>query len=176
MILRKAQKSDLEKIIKLYRAAAATPNGIARTQEEISQNYVADFLNNALARGLIFIAEDSNQTVAEIHCYKLEPACFKHVLSNLTLVVDPNFQAQGIGKKIFSHLIEEIKLSHPDVARVELMVRQSNTNAINLYQKLGFKIEGICASRILNSAGKLEGDTMMAWINPNYLPARIINF
>lgn len=171
MNLRKATKSDLEKIIELHRRAAETPDGIARAPEEITTNYVCDFLNNALAKGLIFVAEnpqDTQKLIAEIHCYKFDPACFKHTLANLTLVVHPDFHGQGVGKAIFSRLLEEIKSEHSDIARVELTVRQSNPKAIGLYKKLGFKIEGICEKRILNAAGELDGDTMMGWLNPNY--------
>lgn len=171
MNLRKANKSDLEKIVELYRRAAETPNGIARIAEEITENYVSDFLNNALAKGLIFVAEnpqDPKKLIAEIHCYRFDPSCFKHTLANLTLVVHPNFQGQGVGKTIFSHLLEEIKSTHQEIVRVELTVRQSNPKTIGLYKKLGFKIEGICEKRILNAAGELESDTMMAWLNPTY--------
>jgi ribosomal protein S18 acetylase RimI-like enzyme len=171
MNLRQATKSDLEKIVELHRRAAETANGIARTPAEVTTNYVADFLHNALAKGLIFVAENphnSQKLIAEIHCYKFDPACFQHTLANLTLVVHPDFQGHGVGKAIFSRLLDEIKSQHPNIARVELTVRQSNPKAIGLYQKLGFKIEGICENRILNAAGELDGDTMMGWMNPNF--------
>ncbi len=171
MNLRKATKSDLEKITELHLGAAETANGIARTPAEINSNYVADFLNNALAKGLIFVAEnpqDPQKLIAEIHCYKFDPACFQHTLGNLTVVVHPDFQGQGWGKKIFARLLAEIQNHHPEIARVELFTRQNNPHGIKLYQSLGFKIEGICKNRILNAAGELGNDTMMAWLNPSY--------
>lgn len=171
MTPRKAKKTDLKKITELYKKSAETPNGIARTPQEISENYVADFLNNALATGLIFVVphpENAGELIAEIHCYKFEPACFKHVLANLTIVVHPDFQGRGLGRKIFEHLLQEIQNHHPEIARVELFTRDNNPRGIRLYQSLGFKIEGVCEKRILDAAGNLGADTMMAWLNPNF--------
>ena len=172
MKLRKAEKTDLKKITALYKKVAETPNGIARTPQEISEKWVEDFLNNALTKGLIFVVEhpeNAEKVIAEIHCHKFDPACFKHVLANLTIVVHPDFQGGGLGKKIFSHLLSEIQTHHLEIARVELFTRNNNARGIRLYQSLGFKIEGICESRILDANGDLGGDVMMAWLNPRFL-------
>lgn len=166
--IRAAKISDQKAIFNLYQKVAQVPEGIARTKDEITENYISNFIENSLKNGLIFVAENpknSDELIAEIHCYKHDPKCFDKTFGNTTLVVDQDFHGFGIGKKIFSHLLDEIKNNHPDIARVELMVRQSNPKAINLYQKLGFKIEGICRKRILNSSGELDDDTMMAWFN-----------
>lgn len=171
MKVRKALKTDLEKIIILHKKAAETIDGIARTPAEINENYVSNFLDNALEKGLIFVIENpdnSQELIAEIHCYKHDPKCFQNTLGNLTIVVHPNFQSQGLGRIIFSHLLKEIEANHPDIVRVELMVRQSNKKAVKLYQNLGFEIEGICKNRISNFKGELENDMMMAWLNSNF--------
>jgi ribosomal protein S18 acetylase RimI-like enzyme len=167
-MIRKAKKSDLNAIIALYKKVAELKDGIARTAEEITFDYVDNFLSSALNSGLIFVAEDSGQNlIAEIHCYKFGPKCFDNTLSNLTLVVDQDFHGQKIGFKIFSKLLDEVKLN-PKIARVELSARKSNQKAITLYQKLGFEIEGYMKNRLISSSGKSEDDVMMAWINPNF--------
>jgi putative acetyltransferase len=83
-------------------------------------------------------------------------------------VVHPDEQGKGIGKQIFQNLLEEIKRHHPDIGRVELIARESNTKAITLYEKLGFKKEGRLEKRIRHSTNSFEADIMMAWFNPNY--------
>jgi putative acetyltransferase len=130
---------------------------------------VNDFVTNSLAKGLIFIVENEGKIIAEIHCYRYDPLCFKHTLSNLVLTVDPNFQGQGIGRKIFSHLLEEVSKNHPDILRVELFTRQKNLRGIALYKSLGFEIDGVLKNRILDSDGNMSDDTIMAWFNPNFL-------
>ena len=169
MKIRCGNKSDIEQIFKLYLATATIKDGLARTVQEISLKYITDFVKNSLKTGLIFVVENEvNQLIAEIHCYKHEPKCFEHTLGNMTLAVHPDFIGQGWGKKIFSHLLEEVKNSHPEIVRVELFTRQNNQKAIKLYQSLGFVVEGICRKRILDGNGKLDDDTMMSWINPNF--------
>lgn len=168
MLIRKARRSDISSLLKLHRAASLVENGIARTAKEISKKYIAEFVRNSLKKGLIFVAEINKEIVAEIHCYKFEPACFKHTFSNTTIVVHPDFIGKGIGRKIFSHLLEEIKSNRPDIARLELNVRQNNHGAIKLYESLGFEIEGILKNRILDAEKKISSDTQMAWLNPNF--------
>jgi putative acetyltransferase len=169
MNIRQANQSDVLALKKLYQAAAKTQNGIARKPAEISQNLIANFVKNSKQNGLIFVIESPDncaELIAEIHCYKHEPLCFEHVLGNLILVVHPNFQGQGLGRKIFSHLLLEIEKNHPNIVRVELFCRQNNLRGLKLYQSLGFEIEGICQKRILDADGNIGGDTMMAWFNP----------
>ncbi len=168
MKLRKANKKDVAELIKLYRATAECENGIARTPKEVTKFYVEHFLQNALKKGLIFVIEQEKKLIAEIHGYPNEPLVFRHTLGNLTMVVHPDFQGQGLGRKIFSHFLNKVEKKHTDIARVELFTRQSNKRGIALYKSLGFESEGFCKKRILNAEGKLELDTIMAWFNPNF--------
>ena len=82
----------------------------------------------------------------------------------------PEFQGTGIGRKIFSTLLQEISSNRNDIARVELIARESNNIAINFYRTLGFITEGRFENRILNQHGVLEADIPMAWLNHNYKP------
>lgn len=168
MKIRKVLKADIPALVKLYRSAAKSENGIARKPAEISKKLIEGFIKNSLKSGLIFVIENEEKLVAEIHCYRFEPSCFKHVLGNLILVVDPAFQGQGLGRKIFSHLLAEISKKHHDIARVELFVRENNFRGIKLYKSLGFVSEGIYKNRILDSKNQLSSDTMMAWFNPQF--------
>ena len=165
MNIRKATHGDISAITKLYQEVAKLPNGIARTEEEISLEYVTDFVSSALKKGLIFVIENpqnSAELIAEIHCYKFDPACFDCTFGNLTLVIHPAFHGQGLGKKIFAHLINETKANHPEIRRIELNVRENNEIGIRLYKALGFELEGVCKNRIIDSSGKVSNDSMMA--------------
>lgn len=169
-MIRKAKKSDINNIVTLYKEATKTPDGIARTKEEINCNLITEYFDKSFKYGLMLVAynpQNPEQLIAEIHCYKFDPKCFTYTLGNLILVVHPEFQGQGWGRKIFDYLLEEIENHHSEIARIELFVRASNHKAIRLYQKLGFVIEGYLKNRILNSQNQLESDTIMGWINPN---------
>jgi len=90
------------------------------------------------------------------------------VLSELTIVVHPDFQGKGVGKLLFLHLLQEIKAHRKDIYRVELIARESNRKAIAFYQSIGFKIEGRLVGRISTGHGAFEADIPMAWFNENF--------
>lgn len=168
-MIRKTKKSDLDAITKLYKKVATVADGIARTKKEITSEFVSNFLQQSIKNGIGFVAinpNNSKQIIAEIHSYKIGPKCFDKTLGNLTVVVDPDFHGQGIGKAIFTKLLAEAK--RKNIARVELSVRESNKKALEIYKKLGFKVEGIAPKKIFNSKGELESDALMGWINPDY--------
>lgn len=168
MIIRKATVADIDQIFELYKATATVENGIARDPDEISLSFILEIVNLSLKNGLIFVAVKDNKIVAEIHCYKNEPRCFKHTFGNLILVVHPDSIGQGLGKKIFKILLEEVEKNCREIIRVELFVRSSNQRGIALYKSLGFEIDGVCRSRTVNSSNKIEADIFMSWISPGY--------
>ena len=54
-----------------------------------------------------------------------------------SLVVDPEFQNQGIGKEAMEHVLKELA-AYP---RIDLITHPDNDIAVHLYQSLGFVIE-----------------------------------
>jgi len=50
------------------------------------------------------------------------------------LVINPEFQGKGFGKKALLSLLEKFK----DVSRIDLVTHPDNTKAVNLYKSLGF--------------------------------------
>ena len=156
---------DFTGVLDLYRRVAVTPGGLARLSDEIDENYVSSFMSKTINNGVGLVALDENsQIVGEIHAYKTGLYCFSHVLSELTLAVDPNFQGKGIGRKLLSHLLSKVIDSYPEITRVELIARESNQKAILLYKSLGFVTEGRLLGRIRNIDNTFESDIPMAWI------------
>lgn len=169
--IRAAVLSDESKIALLYKTVAKTIGGIAREEDEITNEYIHHNLQKSLQSGLCFVIENpenSNELIAEIHCYKPEPKVFHYILSELTIVVHPQFQDKGIGQLLFANLLNEVSQKHQNILRVELIARESNQKAIELYTKLGFKIEGRLEQRINNKNGNFEADIPMVLINPNF--------
>ena len=156
--------TDVERIIMLYRHVAATSGGLARTEEEITLEYVEGFVQKSLAKGIILVAEEAGMIVGEIHCYKPELDIFTNVFGDLTIAVHPQFQHRGIGGAIFSTLIHEVETRHPEILRIEIVARESNTKAVALYESLGFQIEGRFKKRIPTSDGGFESDLSLAWL------------
>lgn len=170
ILIRKATVNDIPLMHKLYVAVSKTKGRLARTEDEVTEAYVRSFVQKSAQNGVQYIAVDKlrNKVVAEIHCYKLEPKVFEHVLSELTIVVDPEYQGRGVGKRLFQTLLNHVKEIRADIFRVELIARESNTKAIQLYKRLGFEVEGRLQGRIKNEENHLEADIPMAWLNPGF--------
>lgn len=157
-----------QEIFDLYLLAALIPGGLARGSEEISEDYVRNFLKKSNESGISLLAFAGMQIVGEIHAHQLVPKVFSHVLSELTVVVHPDFRGKGIGKALFSAFLKEVATKWPDILRVELIARESNQKAIHLYKSLGFKEEGRLEKRIDTGGGTFEADIPMAWMNPAF--------
>ncbi len=166
---RKIKKSDLSELVALYKKSATIKEGLARTPQEITKEYIGEIIDKATKDGLGLVITDENKKItACLISYKLEPKAFKHTLGNMSLAVDPSYFGQGLGKKIFRDFVDEVRQNRPDIARVELNVRESNKLGIKIYQSVGFVIEGVQKNRILDAEGKLSDDMIMGWMNSGF--------
>ena len=161
--LREARGEDAEEICALYRRVAEVLGGLARLPFEITRPYVDNFLTLSALRGVGFVAETAQgKVVGEIHASSPEIFCFSHVLSDLTMAVDPLRQGRGVGRQLFDKLLESVSTLMPHISRIELIARESNERAIVFYESLGFVKEGEFKGRVLNADGSLESDIPMA--------------
>ena len=71
----------------------------------------------------------------------------------------PQFRRQGIGKRLILQALAAARAF--GLQRVELTVRENNANAIALYKKVGFEIEGVQRNAILLD-GTYENLILMA--------------
>jgi len=164
MLIRRTKIEDVVELHEMYRLVASVPGGLARLEDEISEQYIKMFVERSISDGLTFVAEETDgKIVGEIHAYCSGLICFSHVLTDLTVAVDPNYRKQGIAKSLFEKFFEEVERSLPHISRVELISRESNTIAIKFYESLGFKKEGQLENRIKNVDGSLEADIPMGW-------------
>ena len=167
---RLAKLSDKSRIFDLYKRVSMNIGGIARTKDEITEDYISVNLKNSMNTGvsLVIENEDATKIIAEIHCYKVIPKVFSHILSELTIVVDADYQKRGLGRLLFKNLLAIVEEERNDILRIELIARESNLKAIQFYKNLGFKIEGRFENRIHNLNNSFEADIPMAWFNKNY--------
>ncbi len=171
MRYRTADIEDLSKLLKLYRAIAQVEGGLARLENEITEDYIKNILEKSVDTGLIIVGENPNdpeELIASIHAYKAGIKVFNHVLSDVTIGVHPQHQGKKIGRTVLTIFLEEVGRNRPDIGKVEVIVRESNTKAIQLYQSLGFRVEGRMEMRIRTPQNTYEADIPMGWQNPNY--------
>ena len=166
--IRRAVVEDYSQLICLYKEVASKSGGIIRIDDEINFDYVNMFIENSLRSGLSLVAEVDSQIVAEIHAYTPEIYAFRHMLSDLTIVVHPEFQNQGLGKMLFSEFLRKVQEDFNHILRIELYVREENTPIVDFYKSLGFINEGRQNNKILNASNELETPLHMAWFNPSF--------
>jgi ribosomal protein S18 acetylase RimI-like enzyme len=170
-LIRSATPDDLPGILALYRAVAERSGGIIRILDEITEAYIDGFLKKSLVKGYCFVIahpENAALILAEIHAYDYGLFAHRHILTDLTICVHPDWQSQGLGKKIFLFLLEKIEIERPDILRVELWVREKNVKAVQFYEKIGFLPEGRFERMIRNQDGTFDTPLGMAWFNPGF--------
>jgi ribosomal protein S18 acetylase RimI-like enzyme len=165
--IRSTTMAAAPEVLALYRAAADGPGGLARRPEEMDLAYVEGFLAKAHAGGVSLGAWSEGRLVGEIHAGRIGPNQFAHVLSDLTIAVDPAWQGRGVGRALFGALFAAAAQLQPKVSRIELMAREGNAGAIRLYQALGFVVEGRFPGRVRLPDGAVEADIAMGLLLPD---------
>ena len=152
--IRPSSQADEASIHQVYRAAARQGGGLLRREDEITGIYIRHNLENSLRIGISLVAEaEDGRVLGEIHAWPSETRQLGHCLTNLTVAVDPTAQGRGIGRALFTHLIEAAK-ANPKFRIIELYCREDNRRAIDLYQSLGFVFEGRLKGRVWQGDGK----------------------
>jgi ribosomal protein S18 acetylase RimI-like enzyme len=152
---------DVDALVTLHRATAAAPGGLARTPEEIDAAYASGFVAKTSVGGIALGAWADGALAGEIHAGRMGIAQFAHVLTDLTVAVHPAWQGRGVGSALFRALFAQAAALKPKVERVELMAREGNSEAIRLYERLGFQIEGRFPGRVRMPDGSTEADIAM---------------
>jgi putative acetyltransferase len=159
--IRPTTLADAPAVWALHRATAAAPGGLAREPDEIGLGWIEQVLAQALIAGVAVSAWDDGVLAGELHAPRMAPRQFAHVLSDLTVAVHPDRQGQGVGRRLFEALFAEAARLTPKVERIELMVREGNTGAIRLYERMGFTVDGRFEGRVRLSDGTVEADLAM---------------
>jgi putative acetyltransferase len=165
-MIRKAGAADRAQILALYKLVAAVPDGIARTPDEVTLDYVDGFMHKAAAGGVELVWEEGGRVLGEIHAACPGIAALAHLLTDLTIAVAPAAQGRGVGRALFQGLLDEVSAHRLHIHRVELFARASNERARGLYRSLGFVEEGRLRGRVNNALGVAEDDTIMGWLRP----------
>lgn len=93
------------------------------------------------AKGLPhFVALDNNKVIGWCDISSFDRPVLKHS-GTLGIGILKLYRGQGLGEKLITTTIAAAKKA--GLTRVDLTVRETNTNAIALYKKVGFEIEGV---------------------------------
>jgi ribosomal-protein-alanine N-acetyltransferase len=117
--IRLLKKEDIKKIVYLEETFLGETLGEEMLESELD-SLVTKF----------YVAIINNEVVGYIGRYEL-----LNEAEILNFVVDETYQRQGIGQMLFNKVEEDL----PNLEKMTLEVRESNTKAKNFYTKNGFK-------------------------------------
>jgi RimJ/RimL family protein N-acetyltransferase len=95
---------------------------------------------------VFFVAEANNKLIGYLAVYGGDFKRNRHS-AHIIVGILQEFAGQGIGKNLFSKMEEWARQNN--IHRLELTVMKHNERAVNLYQKMGFEIEGLKKDSLL---------------------------
>ena len=117
-MVREALNQDFNRINEIGLLIKKDFEKVFNIEEELNKDYVQ-----------IYVYEEDNNILGFLHTeYHYE------ITDIVNIAIDINNQNKGIGKKLIDYLIENTKSE-----KLMLEVRESNSSAIALYTKCGFK-------------------------------------
>lgn len=149
-----AQPKDLNEIKGLMLQALQTDpkafssdySDYANNSNEWWNNYLFGYLYKHNAKMLI--AQNDNKLVGMIGVLYDTKKRRKHVASIVWFFVESNFRKEGIGKRLLTSMIEDIKMV-PYIKKINLLVNAPQEKAISIYKSFGFKISGTLRQELL---------------------------
>lgn len=123
-------------------AFANTPKSIQDTPEAEWRKYLS---NTWQGNGKeVYFAKVDGQVVGMAGVYRLPPERAKegHIASIEAVYVKPGFRRQGIGTELILKILELVK-QDPTITIIKLEVGELQTDAIAMYESLGFKSTGV---------------------------------
>ena len=136
IFLQKADINDIPMLISIeQRVSGARTYSPMLSKEEWCES---------LQKNTTYFIKNDTEIVGEIS-YEMKDGSHAHIDG---LVVVPEFQNQGIGRKAMEILLDILK----DISRIDLVTHPDNTHAVALYTSLGFR----SASKIENYFGDGE--------------------
>jgi ribosomal-protein-alanine N-acetyltransferase len=121
--IRRLAYADLPQVVAIERRAFATPWSLAMFVLELSK-----------PSGVCLAAEVETELVGYLVCSRYD--AIWHVMN---VAVDPDRRRRGIASAMIAALLERVGHDAP----VTLEVRRSNTGAIALYERFGFRSAGV---------------------------------
>ena len=142
MIIRNARKSDLNDYSELRIASLKDYQKLTKDKLNLSKRQTIKEFNGIIAnsKSILFVAEERGNMVGIIIGNLLKNSYQKSAYLD-EVFIRSSERGKGYGKRLMFHFIKWAKSKKVD--KIRLGVRVKNTNAIKLYEKLGFKTEGL---------------------------------
>jgi ribosomal-protein-alanine N-acetyltransferase len=140
--IRRLVYSDLPQVLAVERRSFQTPWSLAMFVLELSK-----------PSGVCLAAGDDDGLVGYLVCSR-----YADVWHLMNIAIDPDRRREGVATKLLQRLLEEAGTDE----RYTLEVRASNSGAIRMYERLGFRAAGH-RRRYYHDNGE---DAVIMWLEP----------
>jgi len=147
-VIRYPKWEDLESLLEYTNTISNEDTFILMSGEETTfsgqAGYLAgviDQINNGFGVTVLVISKNKVIGLCDINKIRPNRIRVSHRAA-LGISIAKDYRGFGIGKILLTETIEQAKLTLTGLKMLELTVFEINTKAVNLYQKLGFKIVG----------------------------------
>lgn len=115
---------------------------------EVSTNKASDFVIKMIntENSALFVADENGRILGTLDFHGSHRIQQRH-LGEFAVSVAASRRGQGIGSKLIQHMLEWT--TNNKITRIELEVFAINSKAIKLYQRFGFKQEGVRAGAVI---------------------------
>lgn len=138
MNIRKATEADYNKVWDIFSKVIATgdtyvfsPN---TAKQDLQKHWFANYMQT-------YVAEDNLQNILGTYIIKPNQIDLGNHIANCSYMVSPDAQGKGVGKMLCKHSIETAKQLNFKAIQFNIVV-STNTAAVKLWEKFGFKIIG----------------------------------
>ena len=150
ILIRAAEPQDATGVLKIMKQVVKEkyftihePGEFHETQKSYSEK----ILKFKRAPGKLFlVAEINNEIAGFVNFNNWDTRKTRHT-GFLSVFLLKKYRGIGLGRALMSELINWAK-NNPLIKKMSLAVFENNRNAIALYKKMGFKIEGSCPKDI----------------------------
>ena len=145
VVIREASKEDASLMISFYNVVGGETNFLSFGENEFKKN-LADYeksleTTKTEVNSIILLAEIDNKIVGIASVNSSPKARYRHV-GEFGIVITKQFCGLGLGRKIMDFLVKWAN-ENGITKKLSLVTNESNYTAIELYNKIGFVVEGI---------------------------------
>jgi len=160
VLIRDYQLADKEAFIKFYESLSAEALRWAMppyTRERLESGWLSNLQNL-----IILIALHENHIVGHAQIFKY-PNPRRKDIGDLLIYLHQDFHNKGLGTALLAELVQLAK--REDLHRIGLHVVADNKPAVHLYEKFGFKTEGVLKGSYFGDDGKYHDELAMGLVS-----------
>jgi phosphinothricin acetyltransferase len=157
MIIRHAIKEDLPEIVAIYNAAVPTRMATADLKPISVESRLAWFENRNPSQHPLWIIEIDNVIGGWLSFQSFYGRPAYHSTAEISIYISPNFQKQGLGKKLLEKAIKESQ--NLGLKTLLSFIFAHNHPSLKLFENFGFQKWGHLPK--IAELGEMEGDLII---------------